>query len=123
MAPEKRTEGCETGELSKTARLLGLFTAVLLVAAPGCGLTDDSQAKHVHVDRNGDGYCDDDGEPVGQPESRPGGGLYYLPGGYYSAPRGPGIAGTPAPGGHNATISGGSAPKGGIGGLGTGGGG
>lgn len=120
MAPNKQPEGPEKiGELSKTAKLLGLFTAVMLVAAPGCGLTGDSQAKHVHVDRNGDGYCDDDGEPV---SSQSGGG-YYHTGGYYSTPRAPGALGTTTPSGHSPTISSGSAPKGGIGGLGIGGGG
>lgn len=116
---EKQPKRQEAGELSKTAKLVGLFTAVMLATAPGCGLLGDSQAKHVHVDRNGDGYCDDDGEPVTQS----GGGGYYHPGGFYSAPRGPGVSGPVSPGGNGATISSGSAPKGGIGGLGIGGGG
>ncbi|HWR56484.1 MAG TPA: hypothetical protein VN462_08245 [Negativicutes bacterium] len=44
---------------TKTAKIMGLFMAAVLAAgAGGCG------SGHVHVDRNRDGYCDEDGQPL-----------------------------------------------------------
>ena len=59
----------------KTAKMLGLFMAVTLAATAGCGAP-----QHAHIDRNGDGYCDEDGERVGTTYGSRG----Y--GGYYSSP-------------------------------------
>lgn len=101
---------------SKTARLVGLFAVAVLSVTPGCG--SNTAAQHVHVDRNDDGYCDEDGEPMnqrGNGYSRSGGFIPYFGGiGSNTA--------TTAPG-HAATISGGSASHGGIGGGHSGGGG
>lgn len=41
-----------------TAQLTGLFLAAVLAVTTGCS------GGHAHVDRNQDGYCDEDGEPM-----------------------------------------------------------
>ena len=96
----------------------------LLTVTAGCGSGDQNRSGHTHIDRNNDGYCDEDGEPM------PAGGSAYHGSHYYGAPYyggttqyGGASAGQPAGPGHAATISGGSAPRGGIGSTHTGGGG
>ena len=46
----------------KTTRVVGLFMAITLFVSPGCAT--NSSWGHVHVDRNGDGYCDEDGQSM-----------------------------------------------------------
>lgn len=110
----------------KSVRMLGLFMAALLAATVGCGGGHQPAGQgHVHVDRNNDGYCDEDGEPMPDGSGSRHGGYYGPPGYYYgsSGYRGP-AAGSPGAGtGRAATISGGSAAHGGIGSMGSGGGG
>lgn len=95
----------------------------LLTVSAGCGTGDQNRSGHTHIDRNNDGYCDEDGEPM----PRAGGGYYG--GHYYGTPYigGSNYSGTPsgqvAGPGHAATISSGSAPHAGIGSTHTGGGG
>jgi hypothetical protein len=111
----------------KTAKMLGLFLAAVLVLTPGCGSNETERAGHTHIDRNNDGYCDEDGEPMpaaGSSSRHYGNsGGYY--GGYYSLPHYGGGTTTVQPSGpsHPAGISSGSAPHGGIGSSHTGGGG
>lgn len=108
----------------KTARLLGLFLAAALVLTPGCGSSE--RAGHVHIDRNNDGYCDEDGEPMpaGGSGSRYYGGHSGYYGTYSGLPRSGGVtAGQPSGSSHPAGISSGAAPHGGIGSSHTGGGG
>jgi len=45
-----------------TTQLTGLFLAAALMLSSGCS---NEPGGHTHVDRNQDGYCDEDGEPVG----------------------------------------------------------
>lgn len=115
----------DSGNLdTKTTRMLGLFMAALLVVTAGCGSSEPTRAGHVHVDRNNDGYCDEDGEPM--PRSGGGhyyGGTYYGTPGYGSPGYGSHAPTAPAGSGHAATITGGSAPHGGIGSTHVGGGG
>ncbi|MDT8902869.1 hypothetical protein [Anaeroselena agilis] len=103
----------------KTAKLLGLFMAALLTVTAGCSAGGQSRPGHTHIDRNSDGYCDEDGE---QMPARAGGGHFYgVPfffGGTRSGVAAPGQA-TPGSG-RGATISSGKA-RGGIGGGFTGG--
>lgn len=47
---------------NKTKQLAGLFLAAVLAVTPGC--SDNGSGRHVHVDTNHDGYCDEDGEPM-----------------------------------------------------------
>ena len=111
----------------KTAKMLGLFLAAVLVLTPGCGSSENERAGHTHIDRNSDGYCDEDGEPMPAAGS---GSRYYgghsgYYGGYYSLPHyGGGNPTVSQPGGpsHPAGISSGT-PHGGIGSSHTGGGG
>jgi|GEM_PF-5755869 len=98
----------------KTAKILGLFMATALAVLPGC-----AGFNHTHIDRNGDGYCDEDGRPM---NSSTGGRSHYYggsSGGYYN--------GTSQSGTHTTTatsgVSTGTAPKGGIGSHSWGGGG
>jgi len=66
---------------SKTAAVLGLFMATALTVTPGCGYNDAAQNRHVHVDRDGDGYCDEDGQPMNGRSTGSGYSRYYgLPG-------------------------------------------
>ncbi|TNJ62860.1 hypothetical protein FE784_28600 [Paenibacillus hemerocallicola] len=51
------------GESGKTRKLVSLFVAAALVAAPGCGSRQVSAGECW--DKNNDGYCDDDGSSVG----------------------------------------------------------
>jgi hypothetical protein len=115
-------EGTAIERNDKTTKLLGLFTAALLaVTAAGCGTADQARSGHVHVDRNNDGYCDEDGEPM---PARSGGGHYYgVP--FFGGSTRTGVAapGQPAGSSRPAGITGGSAPRGGIGSSHTGGGG
>jgi len=105
----------------RTARVLGLFMAALLVAAAGCG-TDTASPHHVHVDRNNDGYCDEDGEPMPAAGARHAGSPYYGST-YYGLPRSGGSLYAPSQTtGRPATISSG-VPRGGVGGSAAGGGG
>ncbi len=96
----------------------------LLTVTAGCGGSETTRAGHTHIDRNNDGYCDEDGEPM------PAGSSGYRGSGYYGVPffggatrYGAAPAGKPSGPGHAATISGGSAPRGGIGSAHSGGGG
>lgn len=105
----------------KTAKVLGLFMAVVLAATPGCGTTQTARPGHVHVDRNGDGYCDEDGETITGGGS--GGSHYYHSnGGYYSTTHYGGSSSSPVTTStHSAGIT--SGAHGGIGGHSSGGGG
>lgn len=104
---------------TKTAKMLGLFMAALLVVTAGCG-GEQPRAGHVHIDRNNDGYCDEDGEPM----PRSGGGYHYYGGSYYGTPghSNPSPGAAPGSPGHAATITSG-APHGGVGSTHVGGGG
>lgn len=106
-------------QTNKTAKVLGLFMAVALAATAGCGTTDRDQLRHVHYDKNGDGYCDEDGQPM---DSSYGGSHYYHSGGYYSLPHYGSSTPASSPG-HPAGISSGTAAHGGIGSVSAGGGG
>lgn len=47
---------------TKTAKVVGLFMAAVLAAgASGCS---SPLSRHKHIDRNKDGYCDEDGQPM-----------------------------------------------------------
>ncbi|MBP2652534.1 MAG: hypothetical protein H6Q73_103 [Firmicutes bacterium] len=46
----------------KTTRVVSLFMAITLLVAPGCAT--NTRPGHVHVDKNGDGYCDEDGQSM-----------------------------------------------------------
>lgn len=50
-------------ENGKTRKLVSLFVAAALIAAPGCGGSRVSSGECW--DRNNDGYCDDDGSAAG----------------------------------------------------------
>src|SRR5689334_6935511 len=106
---------------SKTAKVLGLFLAAALVLTPGCG-SGTERADHVHIDRNNDGFCDEDGEPMPAGGS---GSRYYGGSGYYGLPHygGGTVSSHPSGPSHPAGITGGTAPHGGIGSSHTGGGG
>lgn len=105
----------------KTARLLGLFMAAALVGVSGCGAPETVRYEHIHIDRDNDGYCDEDGAVMS--ENRRGGPV-VLPGGYYGGTAGKtAVSGPAAPAGTAPAISSGTAPKGGIGSGATGGGG
>ena len=102
----------------KTTKVVGLFLAMALVTTTGCGTSpQQDQLQHVHYDKNNDGYCDEDGQPM-RGTSAYGSGYH---GGYYGVPHygGSTSAGTPNSG--RAGISSGS--HGGIGSGGSGGGG
>lgn len=93
-----------------TAKVLGLFMAIVLATATGCGTAANSST-HVHIDRNQDGYCDDDGQPM---TASSGSRYYHGGGGYYSLPNsGSSTTNTVPSAGHPASISAGS--HGGIG--------
>lgn len=69
---------------SKTAKLVGLFTAAMLAVSPGCSyFNDNTNSRHVHVDANNDGYCDEDGQLMNQSNSNTGSGYYGHTGGGY----------------------------------------
>ncbi|GAA3410209.1 hypothetical protein ACFFNY_22305 [Paenibacillus hodogayensis] len=61
------------GENGKARKLVSLFVAAALIAAPGCGSSRTVSARDCW-DRNNDGYCDDDGSSVG------GGSYHYVNG-------------------------------------------
>jgi hypothetical protein len=107
---------------NKTAALLSLFMAALLTVTAGCSSTDQGRPGHTHVDRNDDGYCDEDGEPM---PARAGGSHYYGAPFFFGGTRTGVVApGQAAPGSsRSATISSGKAAHGGIGGVSAGGGG
>lgn len=73
--------GGEEFASSRTAKIMGMFMTVLLMAAAGCGSSQTDSLEHVHYDKNGDGYCDEDGQPMRANASGygSGGGYYYLP--------------------------------------------
>lgn len=104
----------------KTAKVLGLFMAALLVATAGCGSSEQARPGHTHIDRNNDGYCDEDGDTMAA-----GSGNRHYGSTFYGTPHygGGTVAGQPAGAGHAATISGGTSARGGIGGVSTGSGG
>lgn len=107
----KQPAGATPG--AKTAKALGLFLAAVLVLTPGCGGSGDARSGHTHIDRNNDGYCDEDGEPMpAAGGSRYHGGYY---GGYYGLPHFGGGSTVQRGPGHPAGITGGAAPRGGIG--------
>lgn len=94
----------------------------LLTVTPGCSSGDQARSGHVHIDRNNDGYCDEDGDPM----PRGSGSGYYGGSHYYGTYGGPShyggtTSGQPAGTGHAASISSGS--HGGIGSSHSGGGG
>lgn len=99
----------------------------LLTVTAGCGSGETTRSGHTHIDRNNDGYCDEDGEPMPAGSGNSGGyygGHYYGTGGYYGGSTYSGApSAQPAGPGHAATISGGAAPRGGIGSAHSGGGG
>ncbi|MDR7866858.1 MAG: hypothetical protein RIN56_08550 [Sporomusaceae bacterium] len=105
----------------KTAKLLGLFMAALLTVTAGCSAGSQDRPGHTHIDRNNDGYCDEDGE---QMPARAGGGHFYgLPFFFGGTRTGVATPGQTAPStGQGATITSGKA-RGGIGSSGIGGGG
>lgn len=59
----------------KEGKVLGLFLAAALTFTPGCALDN---SRHVHVDKDGDGYCDVDGAPINR-NSNYGNRFYSLP--------------------------------------------
>lgn len=74
--------------LNRTKKVVTLFAAAALVAVPGCSSSKASQAKCV--DKNKDGYCDDeycvDNDEDGYCDDgtgRSGGGSYYSGGNRY----------------------------------------
>lgn len=62
--------GMNRSDYTKTAKILGIFMASAITFMSGCS----SSGQHVHVDRNRDGYCDEDGKPMNSSSS--GGGHY-----------------------------------------------
>jgi hypothetical protein len=123
-ANSKAGEGAEQSQRHsglKTAKVLGLFMAITLVATAGCGTAERDQLQHVHYDKNGDGYCDEDGAPMNSSVGRSG---FFHGGGFYSLPHfgGAESASSPSPS-HPAGISSGTAGHGGIGAVSAGGGG
>lgn len=95
----------------------------LLTVTPGCSSGDQARSGHVHIDRNNDGYCDEDGEPMPR-----GSGSTYHGSHYYGTYGGPthygGTTSSQSSGsGHAASISSGSSSHGGIGSSHSGGGG
>lgn len=86
MAHNAEHGGKEIQATSKTAKLMGLFTAAMLAVSPGCSyFNDNANSRHVHVDANNDGYCDEDGQSMNQSNSNTGSGYYhgYAGGGYF----------------------------------------
>lgn len=69
------------GESGKTRKLVSLFVAAALIAAPGCGSRQASAGDCW--DKNDDGYCDDDGSRAGGG----GGSSYYYVNGSKVYPR------------------------------------
>ena len=91
----------------KDKLIVGLFLAATLALTPGCG---NGGAGHTHVDKNGDGYCDECQASMSQHYGS--GPHYYGSTNSKSAPS--------SGGGH---ISSGTPAKAGIGSLAAGGGG
>ncbi len=106
----------------KTAKLLGLFMAALLTVTAGCSAGGQDRPGHTHVDRNNDGYCDEDGEQM--PARAGGSGFYGAPFFFGGTRSGVATPGQSAPStGQGATITSGKSAHGGIGGSSVGGGG
>jgi hypothetical protein len=105
---------------SKTARIFGLFMAAVMAVTPGC-TSNNGQNRHVHVDKNGDGYCDEDGELMNS--SRSGFHRNYFGGGYGGTYNNPQSGSHSTPNSTGQISTGTAAPKGGIGSYGVGGGG
>jgi hypothetical protein len=97
----------------ETATIVGLF--LCLTVSTGCGSAPSAQSRpgHVHIDKNGDGYCDEDGEPMGSSSTSP----WYNNSRYYSSPS------VSAAKDGSPSITKGTSPKGGIGGTSVGSGG
>ncbi len=86
----------------KDKLIMGLFITAALALTPGCG--DNEGTRHVHVDKDGDGYCDDCNANMNTTHSSGTGSRFYgLP--HYGST-------TSGADGH---ISTGTAAKGGIG--------
>lgn len=110
MTRESTQEQETAAAKSKTAKLVGLFTATVLAFSSGCSYYNPLASKHIHIDNNHDGYCDEDGQPM--PRGSGGGGHYYGGSGTYGSggTQGGGSAGEASPAGMS------TAAKGGIGG-------
>jgi hypothetical protein len=95
---------------SKNEKIMGLFLGIALTLTSGCS----SNNGHTHIDQNKDGYCDIDGQRM--PNSSNSSSSSHS---NYSNARG----GSTSSASTSDNISSGSAPKGGIGGHSSGGGG
>lgn len=113
---EGTKEICDPKRKMARGILAGLFLAAAMTVS-GC-----DNEEHVHVDRDGDGYCDEDGESMRDSHGR-----YYGHGpGYYGRYGSSGSGSTAAGDGAGGTANvsqGTSVGKGGIGGHSGGGGG
>ncbi len=99
------SKGRFEAESLRSKRIIGLFMSAALILSSGCSNT---ATNHRHVDKDQDGYCDYDNEPMNQ-GTRSGSSYYY--GG--NALRGSGVKNAPVESSGRSVISQGA--KGGIG--------